>query len=277
METLKDYLHQRCKRLLAILQTPLQLHDTETFHQLRVEIKKLRALIQLAESLSAGCYLNKKQRRAVRKVFSAAGLLREKQLEEQFINSNTPEGYQASFILNVIEQEKQHYYTNLCKKITSSFLSVVENIFAALEVAFGELQTPAVEAFLNQKNKELSSAVQWLSATPEKHWHDLRKQFKAHLHALKATNYNPSDLSSENLELITELLGSWHDCEIMICHFNAYLKLANNRHEKNLIRLLSDKLITRKHTLGSQIISFQEREDSQVETIQEGSVVVKPE
>ena len=54
---LKKYSKKRVKAIVAILQKPDTKHTVVTFHELRVEIKKLSALFELANNCSKICKL----------------------------------------------------------------------------------------------------------------------------------------------------------------------------------------------------------------------------
>jgi CHAD domain-containing protein len=61
-----DYLQQHKEKLMAILQLPPRDYAPETFHELRVEIKKLRAVIALLRTVAPAYHIHQRGLNALR-------------------------------------------------------------------------------------------------------------------------------------------------------------------------------------------------------------------
>jgi len=85
MKKIESYFLKREENIKSLLRTPREKYTIETFHELRVEIKKIHALIDLLENCLKK-FNAKKIKSALKKVFEKAGRVREseKKLKRKF-------------------------------------------------------------------------------------------------------------------------------------------------------------------------------------------------
>src|SRR5436190_20764312 len=86
MKTLKKHLDDRKLAITTFLEQPRDQYTPETFHKLRVEIKKLNALFDLIDFCSKD-FKRKKTFRPYHKIFRQAGKVRELQIEETIVQN----------------------------------------------------------------------------------------------------------------------------------------------------------------------------------------------
>src|ERR1043166_9475588 len=83
----KKYFKKRERSMLSLLKKTEKTFTVEDFHQLRVEIKKLKALFKLA-GFCLNDFDRKKIFRPLKQLFRQAGKVRETQLEEAIIKKH---------------------------------------------------------------------------------------------------------------------------------------------------------------------------------------------
>jgi CHAD domain-containing protein len=81
MKALTTYFVTRKKTLLSLLEKSEKKYTPSTFHQLRVELKKLNALFDLIE-FSSTKFRRKKVIKPFKTIFKQAGKVRDLQIEE---------------------------------------------------------------------------------------------------------------------------------------------------------------------------------------------------
>src|SRR4030095_9185250 len=86
MKTLKKYFDDREFAINRFLEQPRDVYTPETFHKLRVEIKKLNALFDLIDFCCKD-FKRKKTFKPFCKIFRQAGKVRELQIEEAIVQN----------------------------------------------------------------------------------------------------------------------------------------------------------------------------------------------
>src|SRR5215831_9808646 len=104
---LKKYLEKREKKITALLDKPDQKFTQDDFHDLRVEIKKVRALAAMLEDTVKN-YDSKKMLKPLEKIFGQAGKVRELQLEESMLHKHDPHRHLKTYEENLgVKEEKE--------------------------------------------------------------------------------------------------------------------------------------------------------------------------
>lgn len=107
MKALKKYIRKREETIHALLEKPTTKFSPTTFHDLRVEIKKLDAVFDLIHF----CIRDVKQKKlftVFNEIFDQAGQVREFQLEEMVLNKYVPK--------NSLHQYKKENKKDLLKE-----------------------------------------------------------------------------------------------------------------------------------------------------------------
>jgi CHAD domain-containing protein len=208
---LQKYFAQRVKNLFNHLHDFDLSADEGALHDLRVELKKLRAVIRFLQQVYSKQKL-KKPAHLLRAIFQAAGEIREYQLlllwlrkyhlqvlEDQFFPASRLDEMIADF------REQAPAYKNDLKEVielTSKFVAHTNDILA--EQYFTDLHAQLQE----MTHAEL----------PAIEWHELRKLIKQWMYALnwvapeEAAAKEPAVAYFNKLQ---EQIGQWHDLEMI--------------------------------------------------------------
>jgi CHAD domain-containing protein len=207
MNQLKEYTEKQLQAALQMLQTFTPGADEEIIHQLRVSLKKIKAVLLFISTLHPA--KAKQIRKKVQLIFRAAGSIREAQLQLQWL--------------------KKKRYLHLIKAASlEQKIKQDEELFLQQKELFHTLLTSIREDVLKQIHKIKSSAVTEYAVKlkEELHeqaihvvkddWHELRKLSKQLLYAHHWVSEQDklkvmTVLSYHSIDQLQEEIGMWHD------------------------------------------------------------------
>lgn len=210
MSFLKKYLQKRAKAVKVLLKTPQKKWKVETFHQLRVEIKKLRALLGLIKFCNED-FKAKNTFLPFKLIFKQAGIIREFQLHKRVIKKHFDNTFFKDYQENtnlLIEKAEKDFFVLINKKNIVKIKKKYKTIFAALHFVRKKKSNIFVSKKKNFIQKILSASPLQIAIA-----HDLRKQIKTLNYAMECLGLEKSNAMSNQL---ASLLGKWHDNEVFI-------------------------------------------------------------
>lgn len=207
MNQLKDYTEKQLQTALHLLKQYCTAPKQEVLHQLRVSLKKLKAVLDYLHSVHPKKI--KSLRKKVQLVFHAAGDLREAQLRLKWLKSKRC--YQlikfSSFDQKIQEEEEQFIAQSeeYCK-----LLSTVHEELSKYSKKIKDSDSLEYALKLKQKLDGL------LLLIAQKDWHELRKLIKQLIYAhhwLAEKNKLKvlAVLPFQKMDHLQEAIGVWHD------------------------------------------------------------------
>ena len=211
MKALTRYLKMREKAIISLLEKPGKKYDPETFHKLRVEIKKLNALLELIK-FCLPKFKRNKTFKPFRSISKQAGKVRELQIEEAVLSKYFTEGSLNNFLDHLKKNEAVEtniYFSILTKK----FIEQLDEKFNEIKPFTAQVTKEKAEDYLSNKKREINALVNNGDLQPEQA-HELRRQ-------LKTYNYNLNSLYKQDKppaekDALPELLGKWHDRQVIL-------------------------------------------------------------
>ena len=215
MTILKKYFNKRKKAINLLLKKPHHSFTPDTFHKLRVEIKKLVALCDIINACSKD-FKKSKTLEPIKLIFDQAGKVRELYIEEKIIKK-----YFIPPLLKLYRQslkevrlkEQADFFSTIDKKIMEELKTMNREIVSYID----QLNKKEVYQYMKQERQEIKKHL-GQDSIQVKEAHDLRK-------LLKKFNYNRESLKLENKfkplpkeNILPDLLGEWHDEEVTIRH-----------------------------------------------------------
>jgi CHAD domain-containing protein len=212
MEELEIYSENRKRALNLILQKAPEKYTVETFHELRVEIKKVKALFELI----AFCYKKfklKKTFRPFRIIFKAAGKVRELQLQqiilEELRDFQLLKKYPSQLKKLENKKIKKFFYSTnkrLVKKLRAKYLLII--------CLISKIPVSKINRYRTQITNEKKKLIQ-KKRLKKKQIHDFRKRLKICQYTEKIFRADkPNNLISDTT-VLSDLLGEWHDYEVV--------------------------------------------------------------
>jgi CHAD domain-containing protein len=206
MQKIQKKYKDHCKMALNALHAFKNKTDPEQLHTLRVELKKIKALLKFHGSFTKNSF--KKTFRYARYFFKLAGNIRANQLIlESIKNKNQKKSDQVTTeiindswkILNAIEKDEP--------KIKKSFKSMKRKIKPP--------KKKDVIQKIEKKTNQLRRCFYKARQKPEL-FHDCRKKIKSVLYVLnelKPSYSKKADVNLKKLDTLQELIGKLHDVQ----------------------------------------------------------------
>ncbi len=202
-EILNGYINKRLNSVIRHIKSYEKNENSKYLHQIRVNIKKIKAIL-----LFAGYVFDKKyQINKIKKLFHKAGEIRELQINIRLLKTlpNKP-------IENITILEKRN------KIIEKKFIENISKYINRLKNYHTKIQLPT--KLLNQKDiknyfkKQLEKASKEILSRDRLKMHQLRKRFKKIMYLYNALPEKYHKTFELNIDYIDELqneTGKWHD------------------------------------------------------------------
>jgi hypothetical protein len=223
MKALKQFTKKRLSRLQALLTHFPGAKEKEELHQIRLEIKKIKALLRLIH-FNKKDFRDHKHYMPLRTIFREAGKIRDtgirKELLEHYTSIHTPFFKSPDkSIKRFIKQVPD--YVNVVRKQKKILLKEIDKIKAH-----------TFTLYLHKKNNELNSLVS--NRFTQKDLHVIRKLIKEIIYLTavetKKGNIDPFLVESDNL------IGNWHDKQTLI----PWMRANTPKEKETIVRLKSE-------------------------------------
>ena len=251
MKRLTRYLKRREIAINLLMKRPTDRFTAVTIHKLRVEIKKLRAFLNLI-SFYSNNFKRKKAYKPFKKLFKQAGKVRELQLEIKILKKykldNLTIDYSES-ICKLLSVEKEIFFSMLNRrffsKMRKKFLVVFSSIF--------KIDQPMTALYLDEY-KCLFDELQTQQSLSPYQIHEIRKWLKELRYSCEILLIDPNHIPILNDSYSHELMGQWHDYEIIINHIKLVIQNGKaHSHEIDFLQYIIDKLSTDRDTLFNNL------------------------
>lgn len=197
-------------------------YDENAIHDMRVAIKKLKALFLFLEHLSEHQFNSSKNYLFYRRVFKSSGKIRDVQIQEQIIYSEI-KGLNINCSIYIAhlkqkEEDAKRKFRSICKKTESNSQCKVHNrVLKIVDRLEGlDIKRKGFDYLLNKLNY-----IDFLSkkAVNSEKWHEIRTHIKQALYIIDLLNlfFEPDELLlslHKKLKKFGERLGKWHDYDI---------------------------------------------------------------
>lgn len=228
MKTIDTYFKKRKRALNLILQKPPEEYTVETFHELRVEIKKVKALFELIASYSKK-FKFQKTFKPFKVIFRAAGKVRELQLE-QIILEEQPDFILLQKYPNQLKKLENKKIKNFFQIATKSLITKIKGKYPKIIYLISKARKKKINRYQNQTRKEIKKLIHKKNLK-KKQLHDLRKRLKAYRYNEKIFYGDSASNLISDKPTLSDLLGEWHDYTVITAHLNkiiASYKLISN-------------------------------------------------
>jgi CHAD domain-containing protein len=243
MKELVTYFKTRESALNLILEKAPDSYTVETFHELRVEIKKLKALFELIAFCSKK-FKSRKTFKPFRTTFKEAGKIRELQLEQTILEEQPYFSLLKEYPnqlkkLEIKEIQKFFLFANksLIKKLKEKYPIIIDFL--------AKTGKKKVNRYRNITRKEIKKLIR-RNTFKKIQIHDFRKRLKVYEYNEKIGNPNQQNKLILDKNMLSAMLGEWHDYEVAILHLKKTIpsyktNSKERKHLKNIKAVLSLK------------------------------------
>ena len=251
MSALKKYLEKRDRTINGLLETQQECYTPDTFHALRVEIKRLNALFNLVNYCSKE-FKKKKTFKPFKRIFRQAGKVRELQIEESLL--------EEYFAFHLLPQYKDHLEKLLTRELEIFFLIKNNSLSQILSEKYQKIlplltkaSTKKANRYMNKKRTEIEKLIAQ-NALKNKQIHPLRKQLKEYQYNHTSLNYDQQNQLTTSKDILPELLGEWHDYQIIIKHLKKVIASGSvNPNESSQLEIIKASFIFENELLFHKI------------------------
>lgn len=254
-KAITEVIEQHFNSLRKLTRKVVVSFDRQAIHQLREEMKKLRAFLHLLDTEEDGKDL--RIRRRLKSFNGYIGIIRNMQLQEHLMQELIPGNTQSiEPYLRHLKSEMQLWKKEIMK-LTFDHLDFDEERDALLKQVPRELSKLSVKKFLRRKTHEIESLV-ILRPVKENNLHELRKILKDLLYnwpyvKSEAETALPFEMNShDRLETLAGILGTYGDqCAALDLLQPGYIEKVPDARGRELLEQACIQLEHRKeHTRG---------------------------
>lgn len=206
------YVSNCLKTIEKELNTLKKQQKSESFHQLRVQVKKIRALLHFINSI----YSYPGGIRILKPIFKKAGQIRELQINSKLLQKlhNPP----LSMVKDMARKENNHQ--RLFIKNIPGYIDIVKRLDMIFDAP---LYLPKKKTAKKYFQKQIRKASHKFNMGSKKGLHQLRTQLKTLMYVYKALPDNIQkslNLNASHVNKLQHRLGLWHDTYSAIGFFS---------------------------------------------------------
>jgi len=223
-----------CQNHRSLIKKPTR----KNIHQLRVAIKKIRAVLRLIERTSKGSFNKTEHFEMFSALFQSAGKVREAQVNGKLIKKYTDaEGLSYMNYLEDIESRAAEQLSEEARALNTLKLEVLnkELLKKARKVSDEDIRQEATKYISHNLKKviQYSDDLQKL--------HTVRKIVRTISVVLKYLSYDPSGTYNEaNLyyvvDKLNDMIGEWHDGQVLVDSIRSFMR----QHDTNDCEIYSE-------------------------------------
>jgi CHAD domain-containing protein len=207
VKALKNYLDKRFGKLKDQLKGYHHLHDRDTLHRIRTEIKKIKTIINLIH------FSHPKFKRHVnfipfRSIFRKAGEIRESEVLYQLLLAYEIDGVADEYIPKSIEADQLRI--DFQKKVPE-FVDIVKECKNKLLKNYKKVPTDTYHDYVKKCKRQLKPLL--FPTLQRTKLHAARKLIKEILHLHELGGNAKKDVFLRNTET---LIGQWHDKQVLL-------------------------------------------------------------
>jgi len=233
----EKYAAQQLRSIDYLLRKPANTYKSVTIHRLRVRIKKIHTLLRFLNY----CFEDFKMKKIFDpfdQLFHQAGEIRELQLEEaklkKYFSKNSLPGYKI--VLKKDQARSKKLFFSTLDKIRPVLLKKTKEY---LEPYIKKIKRQDIKNYIKKNRNEIREIVT-RGLSENKKIHELRKQLKNLQYIQKATRTNNKSKLIPKADILSDLLGKWHDHRMIIKRledFNSKKIRATEKRELKKIKL----------------------------------------
>jgi CHAD domain-containing protein len=254
MKILITYLKKRKKNIQLLLKKPALQYTPETFHELRIEIKKWNALLELIHFCSIN-FKKKKVYKHFKPIFCQAGKIRELQIEEIILKKYFPviEVKEYSVHLNAIRIKEEALFFLITK---TKFLDKIKKQFTETIPFLEKIKKKKIDIYIKKRKRKINAFLKHKNNETIP-FHKMRKLLKQFLYTLNLVDIKQQNLLLLKEDLLPDLLGRWHDNQVIIKHLKkAINRVVMNPNEKTQLEVLKNTFYQENEQLLKRINAF---------------------
>ncbi len=222
MAEINNYFKERIKNIIAITGSQEKNYSQETFHKLRVEIKRLNAVIHF-ENYCSQRLLTDSSKKNLELVYKQAGKIRKTHIFQMILNKHFPHEMLPEYtnLLGKIESKHKERYFCL---IDNNPLDTLKTICSKTKTILEECATNNIDSYLLEQKNNLRKLLNKEHQLNPENAHSFRQALKEFQYIQESiTTEEKYTISLTNI-FLAKTIGEWHDYETFIRHLKKIIK-----------------------------------------------------
>lgn len=243
MKALETYFKTRKRALNLILKKAPDSYTVETFHQLRIEIKRLKALFELITFCSKK-FKPRKTFKPFRIIFREVGKIRDLQLEQTILEEQ-PNFHLLNKYPNRLKKLETKKIKNFFSIANKRLIKKLKGKYRKIIRLLTQISKKKVNRYRSKTRKEIKKLIR-KNNFKKKQIHAFRKQLKVYQYNEKIGNPDQQNKLISHKNVLSDIIGEWHDYQVVIVHLKktipSYKTNSNERkHLKSIKELVTSK------------------------------------
>lgn len=269
-QRLLSYYNRQSEQFMLNFGIALSSYNADAIHDMRVAVKRTRAVYQLLEQLFPVEFDAIKEEGTIRELFRISGRIRDAQVQQQLLDSyatslGTTFGEYARYLRSGEKRAIRKFNKFLISFDADNHLKQMQERTSALISAASNDQIRhwiirLTDALMQSAGKMHTGQKQ------DEHLHEIRRRLKQCQYLLTVFDQNDADYARlsktiKSLDKVNDLLGDWHDMFVageMLERFLAKYKESELSGENRYL-LLREKLDEKRERLQAKILGYFEK------------------
>lgn len=246
----REYFKKRLKRIGEILHLTQEEITKERVHELRLEIKKVKALFTLLR-YSNNNFPAHKYYRPFKAIFKKAGNIRTVQVEQEILKQYISDS--SDCYLDELQKLTHEQIEALKRMVGSNIVARLKSNKKEITLFLNKVTENRIKLFLKTNARKINKILEE-GILKERKLHGIRKKLKS-FYFVARTAY-PDMIVPDPWNKLMELLGKWHDNQVAIEHL--WKAIYSCRfHQDEVTRLYSVKreITENRENLFDQIVA----------------------
>ncbi|MBD3287575.1 CHAD domain-containing protein [candidate division KSB1 bacterium] len=220
----RDYYQQRAVNIRENYRTAIHYFSEDGVHDLRVEIKRLRAFYNLINWINRN-FKAKKRLKPIRRLFKAAGKIRDMHVLQQIARDRSnKENLNIHEFYNLLKHYELEARDDFFKKYKNYDLSILEQNLSYIETALSIIDYEYISHKMHQRLDKMTSELIEFKNHPQLEEADLHKirilckESRYVLEIIRSTEEENEKFKilNDKMRAVHQALGKWHDCDVCL-------------------------------------------------------------
>ena len=251
MKGLETYFKTRKRAITLILEKAPDSYIVETFHELRVEIKRLKALFELIAFCSKK-FKPRKTFKPFRIIFKEAGKIRELQLEQTILEEQ-PDFHLLKKYPNRLKKLETKKIKNFFSIANKRLINKLKVKYRKIICVLTQISKKKANRYKNKTRKEIKKLIR-KNTFKKKQIHDFRKRLKVYQYNEKIRSHSEQNRHFMYKDMLSDLIGEWHDFDVVILHLKKIITtLKKDSNERNQLKIITIRMSLQRELLFQKI------------------------
>lgn len=232
LECFEDYYRSQQEKIGRNYSLAVKFHDEDGIHDMRVEIKRLRAFFHLVEGINPN-FQAKPNLKKIQKLFKSAGRVRDIHVQQELVRKWMAKlNLELSEYYNFLKQKEMEMRQTFSASNKKYDMGIFERNWTIISRCLALLPPDYIKNKTKQRMKNaLNDVIKYKNKDSfvEEEYHDIRIKSKETRYTLEIyqkciPHRQPLNLLNDSLRSLHQALGKWHDDDVGLQFLRSFQK-----------------------------------------------------